>query len=322
MKAEFDLTTTPLINTPIIIGCNVFGWTLDKAASFEVLDALFETGFRTLDTANIYSAWVDGNTGGESETIIGEWMKSRNNRDQMTLITKVGMEVHGEQGLAKDYILRANEASLKRLQTEYVDVYLSHQEDPETPIEETLEAYQILLDQHKVKTIGASNYCFEGLKASIEKAQHSGLPLYQIYQPSYNLYDREDFETQYQDFCQTHHIAVIPYWALASGFLTGKYRKTGDAGLSQRGDGVVNKYLNARGERILNALDDISASTGASQAAIALAWLMAQPTIAAPIASVTKASHIEALRTAAALKLSTEHLDTLNQASAPLAVPQ
>lgn len=314
------MNTPNLHHEKVIIGSNVFGWTLDKAASFEVLDALFEKGFRTLDTANVYSAWVDGNTGGESETIIGEWMKSRKNRDQMTIITKVGMEVHGEKGLTKDYILRANEASLHRLQTEYVDVYLSHQEDTDTPIEATLEAYQTLLDQNKVKTIGASNYSFAGLKASIEKAKAAGLPLYQIYQPGYNLYDREDFETQYQHFCQTHNIAVIPYWALASGFLTGKYRQTSDADLSQRGGGVVKKYLNPRGERILKALDEVSANTGASQAAIALAWLMAQPTIAAPIASVTKASHIEALSTAANLELSTAHLDMLNNASAPLAI--
>lgn len=307
------LQSVPISN--IVIGSNVFGWTLDKAASYKILDALFEKGLRTFDTANIYSRWVPGNQGGESERIIGQWSQERNNRDQLTIITKVGMEVEDGQGLAGDYILKACDNSLRRLQTEYIDVYLSHCEDQSTPIADTLEAYQQLLDAQKVRVIGGSNYSFEGLQTMAEVAKSRGLTPYQVYQPEYNLYARSDFEHQYQSFCQQHNIDVIPYFALASGFLTGKYRDKSDASQSQRGEGVVNKYLNPRGERILKALDTVSEDTGAPLAAIALAWLMRQPTIAAPIASVTKPAHIEALEAALTLNLSNEHCSVLDQAS-------
>jgi aryl-alcohol dehydrogenase-like predicted oxidoreductase len=299
----------------IVIGSNVFGWTLDQAASFKVLDALFEKGLRTFDTANIYSRWVPGNRGGESERIIGQWSQERNNRDQLVIITKVGMEVEDGQGLARDYILKACENSLQRLQTEYIDVYLSHCEDKSTPIADTLEAYQELLDAKKVRVIGGSNYSFTGLQTMAEVAQSQGLTPYQVYQPEYNLYARAEFEHQYQAFCQQHNIDVIPYFALASGFLTGKYRDKNDAGQSQRGEGVVNKYLNSRGERILAAMDTVSEETGAPLAAIALAWLMKQPAITAPIASVTKPAHIDALEAALKLDLSPAQLSELDAAS-------
>lgn len=299
----------------IIIGSNVFGWTLNQEAAFKILDALFEQGFNTFDTANVYSAWVPGNQGGESEAILGQWMKDRKLRDQIVIITKVGMPVQGQQGLAKDYVLSACDASLQRLQTDYIDVYLSHKEDPNTPIADTLQAYQTLLEQQKVRLIGGSNYSFDGLKASVETAKTQGLTPYQVYQPEYNLYERAGFEHDYQAFCQANDIAVIPYYALASGFLTGKYRAAADASQSQRGGGVVNRYLNARGEAILQALDTVAQETNSSPAAVALAWLMVQPTIAAPIASVTKAHHIDALSAAVSMVLSPAQQELLAQAS-------
>lgn len=316
------MTAIPLNTAKLIIGGNVFGWTLDEAASFKILDALFERGFRTLDTANIYSAWVPGNTGGESEHILGKWIKARGHREELVIITKVGMPVHGETGLDPAYIQRACEASLQRLNTSYVDVYLSHQEDTQTPIVKTLEAYQHLLEQQKVRSIGGSNYSFEGLKASVETAQAQGLTPYQVYQPQYNLYDREAFEKEFQPFCQTHQIQVIPYHGLASGFLTGKYRQASDADQSPRGQGIVDKYINPRGQRILKALDHLATETQTTPAAVALAWLMVQPTIAAPIASVTKPQHIEDLSRAVDLSLTAAQLDLLAEASKTEAVKE
>ncbi len=301
---------------PLAFGGNVFGWTIDQATSFGLLDAFTAEGFNLIDTADAYSVWVPGHQGGESETIIGHWLKARGNRDKVVLATKVGWEMaDGQKGLAKDYILKSVEGSLKRLQTDYIDLYQSHKDDPNTPLEETLEAYDQLIKQGKVRAIGASNFSAERLKSALETAQKQNLPLYQSLQPEYNLYQRQGFEQELEPLCQEQGLGVISYYSLASGFLTGKYRSEADLGKSPRGGGV-KKFLNERGFAILKALDQVAGQHQATPAQVSLAWLMARPSITAPIASATSLEQLNDLIQAAHLTLTSENIELLNQASA------
>lgn len=310
------LGQTDLSIAPLVLGGNVFGWTADEKTSFDLLDRFAGAGLNAIDTADAYSRWVPGHTGGESETIIGKWMKSRGNRDKIIVITKVGSDMgQGKKDLSAAYIERAVEASLKRLQTDVIDLYLSHWADPATPYEETLGAYQKLLAAGKVRHIGASNLDAGQLRAALDVASLRGLPRYAVLQPEYNLYDRSSFDGPLHDLCVAEDIGVITYFALAKGFLSGKYRSEADLGKSKRGGGVKG-YLNARGMSILAALDTVSARHSASQAEVALAWVMAQPGITAPIASATTLDQVDSLVRAASLKLSAEDLAALDKASA------
>lgn len=311
------LGSTDLLVSPVTFGGNVFGWTLDEKKSFEILDGFFAADFNFIDTADVYSRWVPGHEGGESERIIGNWMKSRNNRNKVILATKAGsnMAVDGKKDLSKKYIIKAIDASLKRLQTDYVDLYQSHYDDPETPVEETLEAYDQLIKAGKIRWIGASNFSAERLKESLEASKRLSLPKYQTFQPEYNLYQREGFEKELEQICLDNHLGVINYYALASGFLTGKYRSEADLGKSPRGGGVKN-FMNDRGFRILKALDEVSEQYNSSNASVALAWLIARPSVSSPIASVTSLGQLDDLIRAASLKLSVEDISILDEASA------
>ena len=301
---------------PLMLGGNVFGWTIDAATSFTILDAFTDAGFNFIDTADVYSRWKPGNHGGESETILGQWFARSGKRDKVILATKVGMDMgDGKKGLARNYILRAVEDSLKRLRTDYIDLYQSHQDDPSTPIDETLSAYQQLIRQGKVRIIGASNYKAPRLREAAEIAQRENLPVYQTLQPEYNLYDRHEFETELQPVAKELSLDVIPYFSLASGFLTGKYKSKDDSRGANR-ESRVARYFDDRGLRILKALDEVAKETGAAQATISLAWLLAQPTILAPIASATSTKQLDALLAAPDLKLSSAALAKLTQASA------
>jgi aryl-alcohol dehydrogenase-like predicted oxidoreductase len=301
---------------PLVLGSNVFGWNVDEKTAFTVLDAFADAGFNAVDTADAYSTWAPGNKGGESETIIGNWIKARGNRDRVVIATKVGSEMGpGKKGLSKRYILEAAEASLKRLQTDYIDLYQSHWDDPPVPVEETLEAYRTLVDQGKVRVIGASNMTPERLEQSLAASDRLGLPRYETLQPPYNLYDRDPFEQDFQPICLREGLGVIPYYGLAAGFLTGKYRSEADFGKSVRG-GSMAKRLNDRGRRILAALDEVGQRTGATPAQVALAWLMARPSVVAPIASATSAAQVAELVRAATLTLDSEATAVLDRASA------
>jgi aryl-alcohol dehydrogenase-like predicted oxidoreductase len=305
-----------LFIAPLVFGGNVFGWTTDEPTSFRLLDAFTDAGFNAIDTADIYANWFPGNSGGESETIIGNWLKKRQNRNQVIIATKVGGDMgSGKKSLAKAYILKAVDDSLKRLQTDYIDLYQSHYDDPETPIEETLETYNELIKAGKVRFIGASNFTRDRLRQSLEISARNNWPRYESLQPEYNLYNRQKYETELEPFCQQNQIGVLSYYALASGFLTGKYRSEADFNKSQRGGGMGN-YLNQRGIRILNALDEVSAELQATPAQVALAWLMARPGLTAPIASATKTSQLTDFIQAAQLTLTPEAIGKLNQASA------
>ena len=307
---------TGLKIAPLVLGGNVFGWTADEATSFAVLDAFVAGGFNAVDTANVYSRWVPGHTGGESETVIGNWLASRKARDRIVLITKVGMDM-GEagKGLKKANIVSSIDASLKRLKTDYIDVYLSHAPDAETPIEETLEAHQTLIAAGKVRVAGGSNYDAAGMKAALDAADATHAR-YAVLQPIFNLMDRKPYEGELEDLCTREGIGVFPYYGLASGFLTGKYRSEADYSKSVRGGGM-KRYLNEKGLKVLAVLDAVSAKTGASLAQISLAWVMARPSIAAPIASATGVAQLEELMGAARLKLDAEALSALDAASAP-----
>jgi aryl-alcohol dehydrogenase-like predicted oxidoreductase len=301
---------------PLIFGGNVFGWTLDEQKSFELLDTFVAMGFNCIDTANSYSRWVPGNHGGESETIIGKWMDMRGNRDQITVITKVGSDVgQGKCDLSRAHILRQVDLSLKRLKTDYIDMYLTHHDDLTTPVAETMDTYGTLVAAGKVRAIGASNLSVERLSESLELSRKEGIPAYQVLQPLYNLYDREPFEKDLAAFCVRHGISVIPYYALASGFLSGKYRTTADAGKSPRGEGVTKKYLNDRGIRILDALDEATRVTGETAATLSLAWLLSKPGISAPIASATSVEQLKSLAHAVQVTLSPEIMHLLDTAS-------
>lgn len=309
------LGDTGLNISPICFGGNVFGWTVDESKSFELMDAWVEEGFNFIDTADSYSTWVEGNKGGESETIIGNWIKKRNNRDKVIIATKVGSQITMQKkGLSKKYILQEVEESLRRLQTDYIDLYQSHRPDAETPHEETLEAYAELLKQGKIRSIGCSNYTVEQIKDSLEAAKLHNLPHYQTLQPLYNLYERSAFENGLQQVCIDNNIAVITYYSLASGFLTGKYRSEADLSKSARGKGI-SKYLNERGFRILKTLDELADRYHTTQASVSIAWLLTRPAVSAPIASATSIDQIKGLTAAAELQLDDDALALLNDAS-------
>ncbi len=304
--------------SPLCLGGNVFGWTANEAASFQVLDALVAAGLNFVDTADVYSVWVPGHRGGESETIIGNWLKRGARRGDIVIATKVGMEMAPDRkGLSAAHIARAVEASLRRLQTDYIDLYFSHSDDSSVPFEETLGAYQTLMKQGKVRAIGASNYTAARLAQALEASRKGGLPRYEALQPHYNLYERADYETGLEPLCLEQQLGVVSYFALASGFLSGKYRTPADAAKSARGQGVVAKFLNERGLRILAALDDVGGRFGASPASVALAWQIARPSITAPIASATSVGQLSELVAATQLRLDAEAIEQLNAASAP-----
>jgi aryl-alcohol dehydrogenase-like predicted oxidoreductase len=310
------LGRTELKVSPLCFGGNVFGWTVDEATSFSLLDRFVDAGLNFIDTADVYSAWANGNVGGESETIIGNWLKSRGLRDKVVIATKVGSEMGpDEKGLSPAYIRKAVDASLKRLQTDYIDLYQSHWDDPETPFEDTLGTYKELIDAGKVRAIGASNLTPERLTEALDVAKKHNLPRYETLQPLYNLYDRSGFEDGLEAICRDNEIGVIPYYALAAGFLTGKYRSADDLGQSARGKSV-EKYLTDRGSRIIAALDEVARNVDATQAQVAIAWLIAHPSITAPIASATRLSQLGELITAAELKLRDSDIALLNKASA------
>jgi aryl-alcohol dehydrogenase-like predicted oxidoreductase len=300
---------------PLCLGGNVFGWTVDEAASFRILDEFLAAGFDFIDTADVYSSWVPGHVGGESETIIGKWFRQRGNRSKVILATKVGLLMPPDRkGLSKANIIRAVEDSLRRLQTDYIDLYQAHVDDTDTALAETLGAFGDLIRQGKVRTIGASNYTAARLSQALNLAQDNGLPRYESLQPLYNLYDRADFENELAPLCVKQDIGVISYFSLASGFLTGKYRSRQDLAGGARGPGI-EKYLNPRGIAILSALDEVAAAHSSTPASVALAWLMTRPAVTAPIASATGSAQLKALVAAASLKLDAAQIQHLEQAS-------
>jgi aryl-alcohol dehydrogenase-like predicted oxidoreductase len=300
---------------PVAFGGNVFGWTADEPTSFNLLDAAVEAGFNLIDTADVYSRWAPGHHGGESETVIGNWLKKSGHRNRVVIATKVGMEMGpGQVGLSRSYILQACERSLNRLQTDHIDLYQSHKDDPRTPLDETLGAFGELIAQKKVRQIGASNYTAERLAEALMISREQKLPAYECLQPLYNLYDREPFEAALQPLCEKEGIAVIPYYSLAAGFLTGKYRSEVDLAKSARGT-TVKKYLTERGTRILAALDKVSSRYGVSPAQVSLAWLMTRPAVTAPIASATTLDQFRELVAATKLKLDADALAELDRAS-------
>ncbi|MCM2271121.1 MAG: aldo/keto reductase [candidate division Zixibacteria bacterium] len=300
---------------PLAFGGNVFGWTVDEPTSFQLLDAFAGGGYNLIDTADVYSNWVPGNSGGDSETIIGKWIRSRGNRENVVIATKVGHDMgSGNKGLRKEYILRAAEDSLRRLQTDHIDLYQTHKDDPDTPVEETLEAYDTLVKQGKVRAIGASNLTKERLTESLEVSEQDRFPRYESLQPLYNLYDRVDYESDLEPVCLAHGIGVIPYFSLGAGFLTGKYRSEADLAGRARAR-RAGSYLNERGFRILDALDTVASDLGSKPAIVALAWLIARPSITAPIASATDLDQLEDLMAAALLDLEPAQIEELNRAS-------
>lgn len=315
---EVKLGKSSLKSSPIIFGCNVFGWTLNEKESFEMLDKLLDMGLGTLDTADVYSRWVEDNKGGESESIIGKWMKQNSNREKINLITKVGSDMgQGKKDLSEPYIFKAVEESLRRLKTDYIDIYLTHWDDDLTPVEETLGAYDKLLKAGKVRAIGACNLSKDRLSASLEAHKSIDLPKYEVFQPEYNLYDRKGFEDNTMGLCEEHGLGVICYYSLAMGFLSGKYRSPEDKSKSQRGEAISKKYMNDKGWSILSAMDKVADKHQVSHSALALSWLMHQPMVSAPIASATKDAHLRAFEEALALKLEPEDLQALDTASNP-----
>jgi aryl-alcohol dehydrogenase-like predicted oxidoreductase len=297
-----------------MFGGNVFGWTADAATSFRLLDGFVAAGLNAIDTADVYSRWVPGHNGGESETVIGNWLKARGGRDKVIIATKVGYD-QKRGGLARDRILAKAEDSLRRLQTDYIDLYQSHLDDPATPLEETLSAYETLIRQGKVRAIGVSNIEASRLAEALRVSAGKGLPRYESLQPHYNLYERQGYEEALEQLALKEGIGVIPYYSLASGFLTGKYRPGGDFTQSPRGADVKG-MLDERGLRILAALDAVAARTGSTPAGVALAWLMARPGITAPIASATSLAQLDELTAATRLKLDAQAIAELDGASA------
>ena len=311
------LGRTGLSISPVVFGCNVFGWTADEKTSFELLDRLFDAGFNTLDTADSYNRWVPGHVGGESEAIIGKWLKqSGYSRDKAIIVTKVGSDMgQGKKDLSAKWILEEVENSLRRLQSDYIDLYLAHWPDETVTHEETLGAFAKLKEQGKVRSIGCSNYDAGLMQESFDAAAKAGLPRYDVLQPEYNLYTRNKFEGPTGDLCIREEIGVISYYALAAGFLTGKYRKPEDAEGAARG-GRMGSYLDERGLRVLAALDQVAAETGTGLASVAIAWVAARPGITAPIASATSLKQLEAIVAAGNLKLSDDQMKRLNEAGA------
>ena len=304
-----------LTTAPRALGGNVFGWTADEAASFAILDRFVDLGFNLVDTANTYSTWVPGHVGGESETIIGKWLKRSGKRDRVLIATKVGMKKDGEEGLKRAQVEKHVEASLKRLQVEAIDLYQTHKDDPATPVEETLEALGRLVKAGKVRAIGASQYRPDRLRESMTASERLGLPRYDTWQPEYNLYDRAGFERDLQPVAKEFGLAVIPFFGLAKGFLSGKYRKAADIEGRPRAAGLKKYFEGDRGLKILAALDKVGARTGATPAQVSIAWLMAQPTIAAPIVSVTSVAQLDEIARAAQVQLDREALAQLDEAS-------
>ena len=301
--------------SPICLGGNVFGWTVDESMSFRLLDAWVDAGMNFVDTADVYSRWAPGHAGGESETILGKWFRQSGKRNRLVLATKVGKPMgDNDKGLSKAYIRRAVEASLRRLKTEVIDLYQSHDDDIETPLEETLTAYAELIKEGKVRAIGASNYTGPRLALALETSRRLGVPRYESLQPLYNLLEREPYESELEPVCREHGVGVINFYALASGFLTGKYRSAADLGKSVRGSGA-GKYLNERGLAVLGALDAVSATVGATPAQVALAWQIARPGITAPIASATNPAQLAGLVDAAALTLDTPSIELIDRVS-------
>ncbi|MGD0906338.1 MAG: aldo/keto reductase [Candidatus Acidiferrales bacterium] len=302
--------------SPLVFGGNVFGWTADPAISFKLLDEFVAAGFNAIDTADVYSRWVPGHTGGESETIIGDWLKRSGNRNNVIIATKVGMDMgEGNKGLSKSYILGSVEGSLRRLQTDYIDLYQSHTDDPETPQEETLEAYAELIAQGKVRAIGASNFKADRLASALEISKRTGLPAYQTLQPNYSLLERAEYESNLAPLCVKEGLAVMNYFPLAGGFLTGKYHSESDVAGKARAR-TVTKYLNERGFKILEALDQVAKKFNASPAMVSLAWVMSRPSITAPIVSSTNLEQLNELMSSVELSLDKDSVDILNRASA------
>ena len=300
---------------PLAFGSNVFGWTTDEPTSFALLDAFVDAGFNLIDTADMYSTWVEGHKGGESETILGKWLKRSGKREKVIIASKVGKEMGPNlQGLSKAYIMQAVEASLRRLQTDYIDLYQSHEDDPDTPLEETLEAYGQLITQGKIRAIGASNYSAERLAQSLKVSEQTGYPRYESLQPLFNLYDREDYEKELEPLCLEKGVGVISFFSLGSGFLTGKYRSKEDLSNRARGS-FVEKYLNERGFRIVEALDKVAQEHNITPAQVAIAWLISHPSITAPIASATNLEQLNELIEATTIELNPSVIDQLNQAS-------
>ena len=316
MHPKRRLGRTGLEVTPLCFGGNVFGWTADKATSFALLDAFLDAGCNFIDTADGYSRWVEGHKGGESETILGEWFKARGNRDKVVLATKIGCDMGpGRQGLSRQRIIAGVEDSLTRLQTDYIDLYQTHFDDENTPVEETLEAYGTLVKAGKVRFIGTSNMSVARLQESLTASQRHGYPRYESLQPEYNLCERQRFESDYAPLCAKEQIGVIPYFSLAAGFLTGKYRSQAD--LEGRARAArAGRYVNERGLRILDVLDGVAAELGARPAQVALAWLMARPTVTAPIASATSLTQLEELIGALDIVLPSQAMVKLDAASA------
>jgi aryl-alcohol dehydrogenase-like predicted oxidoreductase len=303
--------------SPLAFGGNVFGWTVDEATSFSLLDAWVDAGFNFIDTADVYSIWAPGHAGGESETIIGKWFKASGRRGEVVLATKVGKPMGPERkGLKPAYIRQAVEDSLRRLQTDHIDLYQSHDDDADTPLEETLEAYAALIKAGKVRAIGASNFTAPRLALALQASQKLGLPRYESLQPLYNLYDRAVYEDELEPLCVKHGLGVINFYALAAGFLTGKYRSAADAGKSARGKSTTGKYLNDRGLRILAELDIVAERYETTPGQVAIAWLLARPSVTAPIASATSLAQLAELVSAARLSLDADAIEQLNQASA------
>lgn len=306
--------------SPLALGGNVFGWTVDEATSFRLLDAWLDAGFNFIDTADVYSSWVPGHRGGESETVIGKWLRASGKRDRVVLATKVGKPMGPDQkGLRPAYIQAAVEASLRRLQTDHIDLYQSHDDDPDTPLQDSLAAFGELIKAGKVRAIGASNYTAPRLALALETSATYGLPRYESLQPLYNLYDRAAFEDGLQALCIRHEVGVINFYALAAGFLTGKYRSAADAGKSARGSATTAKYLNPRGLRILAALDAVALRCNTRPGVVAIAWLLTRAGVTAPIASATSLAQLDDLVAATRLQLEPSDLVTLDRASAAAA---
>ena len=303
---------------PLAFGCNVFGWTVDETAGFRLLDEFVDVGLNLLDTADVYPVWHPGNQGGESEQLIGNWLKKSGKRDKIVLATKVGMNMSPKLGvgsLAKKYIFESVESSLKRLQTDHIDLYQAHIDDPDTALSETMEAFDTLISQGKVRVVGASNYKPERLLEALKTSKDAGFARYESLQPEYNLYDREGYESELEKVCETNEIGVITYFSLARGFLSGKYRSIEDLAQSPRGEGV-KKYLNDRGFKIVDALHEVASKHKSNPAQVAIAWIIARPSVTAPIASATTLAQLDDLIKAAKLDLDDSDIELLNNASA------
>jgi aryl-alcohol dehydrogenase-like predicted oxidoreductase len=310
-----ELGRSGLQVSPLCFGGNVFGWTVDAATSFSLLDAWLDAGFNFIDTADMYSTWVPGHTGGESETVIGQWLKAGGRRDRIVLATKVGKPMGpGRSGLKPAYIRQAVEDSLRRLQTDHIDLYQSHDDDPDTPLAETMAAFDALIQAGKVRAVGASNFTAPRLAAALKASADHGLARYESLQPLYNPVDRAGFEAELQPLCAAQGVGVINFYGLAAGFLTGKYRSAVDAGKSARGASVVQRYLNPRGLKVLAALDAVAARHGATSGQVALAWQLRQPGITAPIASATSLQQLAELVASARLAQTEDDLALVRQA--------